>query len=109
MNLYKYLILSIVTILPLCSWAENALNQGLSQSRFASYAEFAQHSCLPCHFNSENNSTNLIQPLERMNEKELQLYLSVMLAYGNMPPDPIFRDILIGKLNFMKQRPMPNQ
>jgi len=84
--------------------ADEILKEKLSQSRFASYAEFAQHSCLPCHYNSENNSTNLIQPLERMNENELQLYLSVMLAYGNMPPDPIFRDILIGKLDFMKNR-----
>ena len=97
---YKYFIFSIVTIFLFSfnSLANEQWNKKSSKTRFSSYAEFAQHNCLPCHYGSEN-STNLIQPIERMNENELQLYLSVMLTYGNMPPDPIFRQIFMGKLN----------
>jgi len=100
-NRLIYLIF-FVFIFPLNTQAESELSKKLSESSFSSYHEFALHACLPCHYNSEN-STNLIQPIERMNENELYLYLNVMLNYGNMPPDPIFRHILIGKLEFMKK------
>jgi len=73
----------------------------LSESHFKSYHEFATHACIPCHYGE--NGTNLVKPIEMMTENNLKNYLDTSLNHGKMPPDEIFRKILLGKLNFLKR------
>jgi hypothetical protein len=73
----------------------------LSESHFKSYHEFATHACIPCHYGE--NGTNLVKPIEMMTESHLKNYLDASLNHGKMPPDEIFRKILLGKLNFLKK------
>ena len=77
------------------------LTTRLSESHFNSYHEFATHACIPCHYS--DNGTKLVIPIKMMTESDLQKYLDASLNHGKMPPDEIFRKILLGKLNFLKK------
>ena len=78
------------------------LKDRLTKSSFKSYHEFATHACLPCHY-ARTNGTDLSNLFKNMPENDLQKYLEVSLN-NNMPPDDIFRKILLGKLNFLMKR-----
>jgi hypothetical protein len=81
--------------------ANDNLNQRLAESSFSSYHEFGLRACLPCHYG--DNGTNLVKSFDMMTETDLKNYLNIMLNSGNMPPDEVFRGILLKKfkkLNF---------
>jgi len=80
---------------------EYNLSERLTESHFKSYHEFATHACIPCHYGE--NGTNLVKPIEMMTEDGLKNYLEASLNHGKMPPDEIFRKILLGKFNFLKK------
>jgi hypothetical protein len=81
---------------------DSHFKEKLSESHFKSYHEFAEHACIPCHYGE--NGTNLVKPIEMMTESDLKNYLDAMLNNSKMPPDEVFRKILLGKLNFLKKR-----
>jgi Na+/H+ antiporter NhaB len=81
---------------------DSHFKEKLSESHFQSYHEFAEHVCIPCHYGE--NGTNLVKPIEMMTENDLKNYLDAMLNYRKMPPDEVFRKILLGKLIFLKKR-----
>lgn len=82
--------------------ANDNLNQRLAESSFSSYHEFGLRACLPCHYG--DNGTNLVKSFDMMTETDLKNYLNIMLNSGNMPPDEIFRGILLNKFNFLGER-----
>lgn len=81
---------------------DSHFKEKLSESHFKSYHEFAEHACITCHYGE--NGTNLVKPIEMMTESDLKNYLDAMLNDSKMPPDEVFRKILLGKLNFLKKR-----
>jgi len=61
---------------------------------YASYSEFAQSTCLPCHYQNIPNGTDLSALFSAMSEVQLQTYLGPILKEGNMPPDKPYREVL---------------
>ncbi len=74
----------------------------LSVSHFKSYHEFAKHACIPCHYGTING-TDISKLIKDMQENDLQKYLEASLTH-NMPPDEVFRKVLLGKLNFLQKQ-----
>ena len=77
------------------------MNKRLEESTFASYREFAHYSCIPCHYTY--STTDLTGVIKEMPEDELASYLEEMLTDGSMPPDEVIRDILAGKLRYLRE------
>ncbi len=83
------------------SYADEDFNKRLQKSTFTSYLEFAKYSCMPCHY--KYNTTDLTGVLMEMPENELASYLEEMITEGSMPPDEVIRDILAGKLKYLRE------
>ncbi|MBE9563137.1 MAG: hypothetical protein IMF12_09785 [Proteobacteria bacterium] len=101
-------LLNILTILILLSGEisfagiDHDLKTKLSESHFKSYHEFAKHACIPCH--SGENGTNLVKLIDLMTESDLRNYLDTSLNYGKMPPDEVFRKVLLDKFLLLPTR-----
>ena len=64
---------------------------------YASYAEFRDTICLPCHYRNIPNGTDLQKPLAKASEAELKAFLLPILRDGKMPPNEPYRKVLYNK------------
>ena len=64
---------------------------------YASYAEFRDTICMPCHYRNIPNGTDLHKPLAKASEAELKAFLLPILRDGKMPPNEPYRKALYNK------------
>lgn len=91
--------MAVVFVVETAKATNDNLNQRLAESSFSSYHDLALRACLPCHYG--DNGTNLVKSFDMMTESDLKNYLDNMLNSGNMPPDEVFRGIILKKFNFL--------
>ena len=64
---------------------------------YASYTEFANSVCYPCHYSGIPNGTDLNKLYPNMTETKIKAALLPILKEGHMPPNAIYREILYNK------------
>lgn len=73
----------------------------LEERKPRSYQDFAYYNCIRCHHGA--SKVNLVEVFANMNGKQMATYLEQMLRNGNMPPDPVYRSILLFQLDALNQ------
>jgi hypothetical protein len=101
---YKIIVASTVLLMAISSQAADVINFTIKGYKYSSSRALAKSVCLPCHYRSTPNATDLETPLANMSESQIRKYLGPILQSGNMPPNEAYREIAYWRFNMLKRR-----